>query len=256
MRSGTLRFRRCLCLLVLLFFAAAAAAPPQTEGASGDCPDLEHVRSLASRVFPKEAEIRSVQPAPVSGWCEVQVLFKGQQRIFYVDKDGAFFFLGEIIDVERGVNLTRRATEAGNRFTAEEMKKLEDLAALRLGDQEPVVYLATDPQCPYCARAEKILEDMAQNGDLSAKILFFPLASHKGAKELCISVICDKKGMHEFRSGYQSDNQCDEGRRLIEETVGFLSSKGIAGTPAYIFPDGTYHLGVMSKERLLQRLKE
>lgn len=82
----------------------------------------------------------------------------------------------------------------------------------------------------------------------------FPLAMHKGAREQCIAVICDKKGFDDLESGYKSDNQCAEGAKMVDGTIALLSGKGISGTPTYIFPDGRTQSGVLEVEVLRQRL--
>ena len=91
-------------------------------------------------------------------------------------------------------------------------------------------------------------------GEIQVKVLMFPLAMHKGAREQCISVICDKKGYEDLENGYKSDNKCSEGEKLVDETVSLLSSKGITGTPTYIFPDGRFQSGVLEPDALRQRL--
>lgn len=85
-------------------------------------------------------------------------------------------------------------------------------------------------------------------------MLLYPLQMHKGAREQCIAVICDKKSFEELENGYKSDNQCDDGAKLVDQTVALLSSKGITGTPTYIFPDGRFQSGVLEIEPLRQRL--
>jgi thiol:disulfide interchange protein DsbC len=82
----------------------------------------------------------------------------------------------------------------------------------------------------------------------------FPLAMHKGAREQCISVICDKKGFDDLENGYKSDSKCSEGEKLVDETIAFLSGKGITGTPTYIFPDGRFQSGELEADVLRQRL--
>jgi thiol:disulfide interchange protein DsbC len=82
----------------------------------------------------------------------------------------------------------------------------------------------------------------------------FPLAMHKGAREQCIAVICDKKSFDELENGYKSDNKCSEGEKLVDETIALLSGKGITGTPTYIFSDGRFQSGVLEADALRQRL--
>ena len=91
---------------------------------------------------------------------------------------------------------------------------------------------------------------MAEAGEIQVRVLMFPLDSHPKAKLKCISVICDKKGFEDLDSGYTSDNQCDEGVAMVEDSIAFLRKKGIGSTPTYIFPDGLYRSGVLPAEQL------
>ena len=82
----------------------------------------------------------------------------------------------------------------------------------------------------------------------------FPLPMHKGAREQCVAVVCDKKGFDDLENGYNSDNQCADGAKLVDETIALLSGKGITGTPTYIFSDGRFQSGVLEPDALRQRL--
>ena len=82
----------------------------------------------------------------------------------------------------------------------------------------------------------------------------FPLPMHQGAREQCVAVICDKKGFDDLEKGYKSDNQCAEGTKLVDDSIALLSSKGITGTPTYIFADGRFQSGVLEPDALRQRL--
>jgi len=95
---------------------------------------------------------------------------------------------------------------------------------------------------------------MAEAGEIQVRVLMFPLDSHKGAKEQCVSVICDGKSFHDLHEGYRSENQCEEGVKKVSETVAFLKSKGISSTPTYIFPDGLYQAGLLDADVLRKRL--
>jgi thiol:disulfide interchange protein DsbC len=95
---------------------------------------------------------------------------------------------------------------------------------------------------------------LADKGEIQIKVLMFPLAMHKGAREQCISVICDKKGFDDLENGYKSDNTCSDGEKLVDGTIALLSGKGITGTPTYIFSDGKFQSGVLEVDALRQRL--
>jgi thiol:disulfide interchange protein DsbC len=83
----------------------------------------------------------------------------------------------------------------------------------------------------------------------------YPLDIHKGAREMCVAVLCDGKGFDELEAQYKSDNQCAEGAKTVDDTIAFLKSKGIGGTPTYIFANGRPHSGVLEEDALRQQAK-
>ncbi len=95
---------------------------------------------------------------------------------------------------------------------------------------------------------------MAEEGQIKVRVLMFPLDSHPGALEQCVSVICDNKGFGDLHGGYRSENQCEEGTKLVADTVDFLRSKGVSSTPTYIFPDGLPRPGLLQEDALRERL--
>lgn len=214
------------------------------------CPSPEKINEGSKKISPQGFEVLGVQPTPVPGICQATVKVKGRDRLLYTDSNGDFFILGQIIDTRTGRNLTREADQTLNHFTPEEMKQLDALTGFTIGKSDKVLYLVTDPQCPYCKKAEKVLEQLADKGELSVKFLLFPLKFHKGAKEQSISVLCDNKGLTGLHEGYTSENQCEDGTKKVEDTIAFLSNKGISGTPTYIFADGSYHSGLMQEAQL------
>jgi thiol:disulfide interchange protein DsbC len=83
--------------------------------------------------------------------------------------------------------------------------------------------------------------------------VLYPLPMHKGAEEQCVAIICDNKGLEGLESRYNSENQCAQGQEKVRNTLSFLKEKGISGTPAYVFPDGTYNVGLVPREALLAK---
>ena len=240
-------------IFILLAFSLLLSLS-STTFASDKCPDLKDVQGIITKTFRRNIRVTEVTPASVNGLCRIEITFQKRKRVLYIDKSGAFLIPGDVYRVSDGVNMTREAMMEINRFTPAQIKTIDGLAAFSIGHQGPVIYFVTDPQCPYCKKAEKILEPLAESGLFQVKVLLFPLKFHKGAKEECISIICDKKGLEGLNKRYRSENQCDTGKKLIENTIKFLQSKGITGTPTYIFSDGKFLSGVMQKEQLLKKL--
>ncbi len=246
-------------LLPTVFFlslcvASVSVAKKDAGTDSAACPEISKVQNMINRTFRKSISVKNVQPAKVKGLCRVEITFQNRKRVLYVDSAGSYIIPGDVYRTSDGMNLTREAMMEINRFTPPQMKVLEKLTAFTIGDKGPVVYFVTDPQCPYCKKAEAILEPLAEAGLFQVRVLLYPLKFHKGARQECVSIICDKKGLEGLKSRHRSDNQCAEGRKLVQDTVRFLQSKGITGTPTYIFQDGRFQSGVLQRDRLLKRI--
>ncbi len=223
--------------------------------ASAGCPSTETLQKAVQTVFKQqEVTVEKVTPSEIPGLCDVQIRHKGQRRIIYSDQNGSCLLAGQAFRVSDGENLTQAKIAELNRFLPADMERLSGLTAFTVGNAGPVVYFVTDPQCPYCQKAEAVLVPMAERGEITLRVLLYPLSFHRGAKEECISIICDKKGLDGLRTRYRSENQCEDGKRKVEETMKFLSERGIAGTPSYIFPDGLPHSGVLDEAALKGRI--
>jgi len=207
------------------------------------------------KVYPKlQFEIVKIGPSEISGLCQIQVKIGAQIYLLYSDSHGDFLLTGNLFELKTGKNLTLETTQMLNQLSPEEISQLESLTAFTLGQGKKVVYLVTDPQCPYCKQAESLLKKLIENEGLLVRFLLFPLVSHKGAREQCISILCDRKGIEGWGSGYQSANQCPEGIKKVDGTIALLEKKGISSTPTFIFSDGIYVSGLITEEELRRRL--
>jgi thiol:disulfide interchange protein DsbC len=219
------------------------------------CPQKEKIQQGIQKTFPKlQFEIIRIDPSRSGGLCQIQLKVGPLHHLLYVDSLGEFLLAGNLHELKTGRNLTQETVQLLNRLTPEELQQLESLTAFTLGQGKKVVYLVTDPQCPFCKQAESLVKKLIQPEDLSVRFIFFPLDSHKGAREQCISILCDNKGIEGFDSGYRSDNQCSEGIKKVNNTITFLQKKGINSTPTFIFMDGIYQSGMPTEEVLRNRL--
>lgn len=239
-------------MMVLLAAVIAWIAPAMSS--AGECPSSETVSKAFSQIFKREAKVIKVQGSVIPGLCEVDMVVNNRKGILYIDTKGKFFVAGQIMDIEKGKNLTQEAMQELNRMSADDMKKLDSLTAFTAGKSGKTLYYVTDPQCPYCKKGEEVLKKLIDEGKITVKFLFFPLAMHQGADKQCVSIICDNKGLEGLEKGYKSDNQCEEGKKKVQDTIAFLKEKGITGTPVYIFPDGSYRPGMLPEDALLKTL--
>jgi len=236
-----------ICGLIILF-------PQPPVMAKGNCPGKDKVSVIMQRLFRRAVQVESVKESVIKGVCEAVLTLRGQKRIIYLDSKGKYVLNGQIYRVADRTNITRETIQDLNKFTPSQMKILDSLVAFEKGEGKKTVYFVTDPVCPFCKRAESIMEPLMKEGKIHVKFLFFPLRFHRGAKEQSISIICDNKGFKGLKGQYMSKNQCEKGKKKVEDSIKFLMQKGITATPTYIFPDGSYHSGVMQGNALLKRL--
>jgi len=242
--------------LILFLFACKNGASNLS-----NCPKLEDLQKTVSGLQEgiKLERVEKVKELP--GICEVVVKLSDFDRaLFYTDPSGKYIITGQILEVPTRKNLTQERLAFLNKrvLPKETLSELEKRVAFVYGNpsNSNYVYFITDPDCPYCKQAESILESLVKEGKLSVKVILFPLEPlHPKAKEKAISILCDKKGFEGLKTGYISKNQCEEGRRKIEESFQFLQKIGVRGTPTFVFPDGEMKSGVLSPEFILNKLE-
>jgi thiol:disulfide interchange protein DsbC len=62
--------------------------------------------------------------------------------------------------------------------------------------------------------------------------------------------ICDKKGGEEYKSGYSSKNQCEDGEKKIESNLQLAERYGISGTPTFIGMNGKIYTDLPTEQDL------
>ncbi len=237
-----------LCLLAFVFWGFPGWAQK-------DCPDPQTLKNALRGLFTNHKfEIASVSKAPVAGLCEVIIQTGGSKKLTYVDSSGRYLVVGRIIDIKARKDLTQQRVIDLNRLNPAKLKELEKLVAFSAG-KGPEVFLVTDPDCPHCKRAEKILLSLVREGKIKVKVILFPLeALHPQAKAKAIAIICDGKGLEALIEGYQG-RQCARGKEKVEQALALLPKLGIRATPTYIFPDGRVISGVLDAQKLLQMVR-
>ncbi len=130
-----------------------------------------------------------------------------------------------------------------------ELEKHTDFAFGKVGSQK-YIYLFTDMDCPFCKRSEPIVEKWANEKGVEVRVILFPLPIHPQAFVKSVALVCDKKGWEEYKSGYNSNNQCEEGKKKIESNLQLAEKYGISGTPTFIGMNGKIHTGLPTEQDL------
>ncbi|QJA05410.1 DsbC family protein [Thermosulfurimonas marina] len=242
----------------LLVIVLLGGSPLYASKEKTDCPGVKTVSGLLHQLSSQEVQVLSVRPSPVKGLCEVVVQQNGRKGVTYVDLTGKFLVLGRLIEISTKKDLTGARIQELNKIvlSPEKIKELRKYVAFSAG-QGPEIFLITDPDCPFCRKAEDILWPLVQKKKIRVNVVFFPLDRlHPEAHRKAVALICEKKGFEDLVAGYSGNATCPEGENKVTQGQKFLLSLGIRGTPTYIFPSGETHSGVLPAERLLEMVKK
>jgi thiol:disulfide interchange protein DsbC len=222
------------------------------------CPTQEKIKTGVKELIPQEFKVESVQTLKdIPGLCEVVIKVGAQPLVFYTDKEMKYVMAGNLISLADKKNITRERQQEFMKVSQDLLKELEkhkDFAFGKVGSQK-YIYLWTDPDCPFCKRSEPIVEKWAIEKGVEVRVILFPLPIHPQAFGKSVALVCDKKGWEEYKSGYNSNNQCEDGKKKIENNLKLAEKYGINGTPTFIGMNGKTHAGVptvQDLDRLIQ----
>ncbi len=213
--------------LCLLFVALVGIQPAFSEEPRGEA------AAQLARILPNTT-IDGFGPSPIPELYEVTA---GDQ-IFYFSPTGHLVF-GEIWSKE-GRSLT---AERRDQLVAEKLMRLPLDKAMTIGNGPHQVIEFTDPDCPFCRKADAFLEGRT---DVTRHIFFYPLeAIHPKAAAKSRFILCSKdreKALKEVMSGVWDNkdlppvaNDCQ--KSLLDEHLRLGGSLGVRGTPT-IWVDG------------------
>jgi len=123
-------------------------------------------------------------------------------------------------------------------------KAIEDGVAFTMGKGPEIVYLVTDPQCPYCQRLESSVTPEALE-KITIKVIPMPLSFHNEAKPMLYWVLAaptkaeQADRMHKVMTGdtaYKSFKPTAEQKAkfdaIIEKSQAAATELGARGTPS------------------------
>lgn len=227
-----------VCLMLMLFsFATAAHA------------DVASVKARMEKKFPHE-KILEVTKTPYLGLYEVA--FEGS--IVYTDENLSYLISGSIYDMKTMQNLTEARAR---KLYAVKFDALPFQYAFKevKGNGKRKMAIFTDPNCPFCKRLEKEMQNV-DNVTVYRFILAILPGSGEKAKNIWCSPNRDKAWRDALLNGVTppKTGPCDTSG-LVE--VAKLAEKlRINGTPAIIFQDGTMNPGLMPSDEIESKLSD
>ncbi len=219
------------------------------------CPKEETVRESLGKLIKRNFKIESLKPMEgMKGICEVVVKVGLRPIVLYTDSVGKSYIHGNAFNVETKENLTQRTVNRYMTVSKSILSELEKHVNMTYGKGDKFVYYITDPDCPFCRRFSPILKEWAKENNVQIKVILFPLPIHPEAKPKAIAMVCDGKGYDDLHRKIKTKNQCERGKKAIEENMTFLHEIGVSGTPTVIGMNGRYVVGLPHSSEELNSL--
>ena len=206
-------------------------------------------KALAQRI-PQMDKIDEVRPTPMKGLYEVRI----GTDLFYTDAKGNYVIQGELIDTKARRNLTE---DRINKLTAVDFSELplKDAFTIVRGDGKRKVAVFEDPNCGYCKRFERDLQNV---DNITVYLFLYPILSPDSA-EKSRNVWCAKDRVAAWqdmmvREKVPAAASCDTA--AIQRNLAFGRKHKITGTPTLIFANGSRVPGAISAQEVEKRLAE
>ena len=185
------------------------------------------------------AKVKSVSPAPVSGLYEVLV----GNDIFYTDTSGKYLIQGEIIELASGKNITEQRQADLNRIKWSELTPANAIKNVR-GNGSRQLAVFSDPNCGYCKRLEKSLQQLDNVTIYTYLIPILSADSTQKAKQIWCSSDPYKAYIDWMVNGIAPSGK-GECSTPLDKNVAFAKTYGITGTPTLFFTDGSRFPGAV-----------
>lgn len=230
-------FRQTAILIAATLIPAVAAV--------GD-PIPDAVLATGKRLIP-DFSASNVKASPVSGLYEITL---GPQ-LLYVSADGRYIIRGDVIDIDRGENVSETAR-----------KRVRIDALNELGEDKMIVFappavkqtitVFTDVTCPYCVKLHNEVGQLNKAG-IKVRYLAFPRAGvPSAAYDQMVSVWCaddPQKAMTDAKSGRTvAPKRCEN---PVAEHYQMGQLVGVGGTPTIILDDGAIIGGYVPAAKLI-----
>lgn len=222
-----------VALIVGLLFISFGTIKPvlaQTE---------QQIKTEIQKKLGSNAKVRSVTAAPVSGLYEILV----GNEIFYTDSSGKYLIQGEIIELASGKNITEQRQADLNRIKWADLNQVNALKTVR-GNGQRQLAIFSDPNCGYCKRLEKSLQQLDNVTIYTYLIPILSPDSAQKSKQIWCSTDPYKSYIDWMINGTvpAGKNDCNN---PLDKNLAFAKAYGITGTPTLFFTDGSRFPGAV-----------
>jgi len=235
--------KKFISLCLIAYFSAFGAVADEAVEAKV----LEALKRIAPTV-----KTDSIRPAQVPGLYEVIV----GADVVYISSDGRFLIQGDVMDLEKGVNLTEEIRATGRKDL---VASVDEANMIVYAPENPkyTITVFTDVDCGYCRKLHRELDDYNKLG-IAIRYMFHPNAgvgsrSYKKAENVWCSDDRNDALTRAKAGESLPDKNC---KTPIVDHLSVARQLNVNGTPAIVLSNGTIVPGYVPADRLLEVLQD
>jgi len=208
----------------------------------------KQIRTEIQKRLGTSANVRNVTPSPIPGLFEVQV----NNEIFYTDSNAKYLIQGEMVELASGNNLTTKRQEDINRIKWSELPQAQAFKVVR-GNGSRQIAVFSDPNCGYCKRLEKTLQEL---DNVTIYNYLIPILSADSAlKSKQIWCAADQqKVWNDWMLNNLGPSGKSDCANPIDKNLTLAKNYGINGTPTIFFTDGSRFPGAVQLADIEKKL--
>lgn len=199
----------------------------------------QQVKAEIQKKLGANAKVKSVAPAPVTGLYEVLV----GNDIFYTDASAKYLIQGEIIELASGKNLTEQRQADLNKIKWSDLTPANAIKNVR-GNGSRQLAVFSDPNCGYCKRLEKSLQQLDNVTIYTYLIPILSPDSAQKSKQIWCSSDPYKTYIDWMINGIAPSGK-SECSTPLDKNMAFAKTYGVTGTPTLFFTDGSRFPGAV-----------
>ena len=215
--------------------------------------DVSLIINKLKPFFP-EIKAENITSSQLDGFYEV-VLIDPRIDLIYISIDGKYVIQGAVTDLELMKNIST------NRINSIKLNILEsindnDKIIFRAKDEQYVINVFTDVDCPYCAKLHANMNQMNNLG-ITVKYLASPLEQlHPNAQSAMEKIWCAENrelAMHNYKTKRYLPESADCINPVASQ-LAISKQLGANGTPSIFFENGTNLPGYLPPKDILNRI--
>lgn len=198
-----------------------------------------------------DANIISAQPTSMP---DIYWVTAEDMPPFFADKAGKHIIQGQIVQVgdSQPVDISAQLVAQAAQSKLQAIDSKDSIIYPAKGETKGVIYVFTDPTCPYC---QKLHDEMAAINAKGIEVHYLAWPRHEQAFPIMEAIWCSSDrnaAMDKAKAGQNVDAPRCDNPIQAQMSLGF--SLGVRGTPAIFTQDGRQIGGYLPAAQIAQEL--